>query len=239
MENEKQKVGNSLNRLLKDLKDVMKNSLASDGIFYNHSETNMYTGYAIIIGPENTPYENGIYLFEFTFPIDYPFSPPKVTYYTNNGITRFNPNFYKNGKVCLSILNTWKGEQWTSCQTIRSVLLTLVTVLNNNPLANEPGYSESHELCKPYNESVEFMNYKTAIFDMITKKSLPLQFYGFYSIIKNHFDKNKKKILDNIDNLSNSNNDNRIISIRFYNMETHINYTKLKEHINKFLINSY
>ena len=46
------------------------------------------------------------------YPTEYPFKPPKVTYKTNDGFTRFNPNLYKNGKVCISLLNTWQGEQW-------------------------------------------------------------------------------------------------------------------------------
>ena len=49
-----------------------------------------------------------------------------LNYLTNDGKTRFNPNLYRNGKVCISLLNTWKGEQWTSCQTIESILLSLV-----------------------------------------------------------------------------------------------------------------
>ena len=81
----------------------------------------------LIFGPKDTPYENGYYLFKFKFPIDYPYNPPKVVYMTNDGKTRFNPNLYRNGKVCVSILNTWSGDQWTGCQTISSVLLTLCT----------------------------------------------------------------------------------------------------------------
>ena len=75
-----------------------------------------------------------IFYLNLNFPTDYPHTPPTVTYYTNDGYTRFNPNLYKNGKVCISILNTWKGEQWTGCQTIRTILLSLCTLLNNNPL---------------------------------------------------------------------------------------------------------
>ena len=61
-------------------------------------------------------------------------------------LTRFNPNFYRNGKVCLSILNTWEGEKWSSCQSIRSILITLQMTMNETPLLNEPGIHEiSHK----------------------------------------------------------------------------------------------
>ena len=129
-------------RLLRDVKSIMKNPLTNNGIYYVHSESNMYKGYAMIIGPPDSPYEDGFYFFEFDFPKDYPFSPPVLKYCTNDGITRFNPNLYRNGKVCVSVLNTWRGEQWTSCQTIRSILMTLVTLFVNNPLLNEPGFTE-------------------------------------------------------------------------------------------------
>ena len=82
-------------------------------------------------------------MFEFNFPTNYPMSPPKLNYLTNDGSTRFHPNLYRNGKVCLSVLNTWRGEGWTSCQTIRSVLLILVTLFHNKPLLNEPGITEN------------------------------------------------------------------------------------------------
>lgn len=53
-----------------------------------------------------------------------------------------HPNMYKNRKVCVSILNTWRGEQWSGCQTIKSVLLTLMSLLDSKPLLNEPGITE-------------------------------------------------------------------------------------------------
>ena len=116
-------------RLIKDIKEIIKNPLTDNGIYYTHDEENMLKGYALIIGPTDSIYEDGFYSFEFFFPKDYPFSPPKVIFHTGDGVTRFNPNLYRNGKTCLSILNTWRGETWTSCQSIRSVLLTLIEVL--------------------------------------------------------------------------------------------------------------
>ena len=40
------------------------------------------------------------------------------------------------------VLNTWKGEQWTGCNTIKSILLILCSLLNDDTaLLNEPGIS--------------------------------------------------------------------------------------------------
>lgn len=61
--------------------------------------------YALILGPFDTPYEGGFFCFFLKFPTNYPIRPPKVKLMTTgDGLVRFNPNFYKNGKVCLSIL---------------------------------------------------------------------------------------------------------------------------------------
>ena len=37
---------------------------------------------ACIIGPEGTPYENGMFKLSLTFPPDYPIKPPKVVFVT-------------------------------------------------------------------------------------------------------------------------------------------------------------
>ena len=188
----------SQKRLIKDVVDIIKNPLAEQGIYYVHDEDNILKGYAMLIGPEDTPYENGVYFFNFDFPYNYPYQPPKLTYLTNDGRTRFNPNLYRSGKVCLSILNTWRGEQWTSCQTIRTVLLTLITVLNDKPLLNEPGIKESNKDFKMYNKIIKYRNYEVAMYRVLTKKLLPTKFITFFSIVKEHFIKNRKKIIQHI-----------------------------------------
>ena len=48
----------------------------------------------ILIGPPDTPYEDGIYKGVFEFPINYPNSPPKVKIFD-----MFHPNIYEDGKV--------------------------------------------------------------------------------------------------------------------------------------------
>ena len=54
----------TVKRLISDIKEMNKNSLSKDGIYYKHDESNMLLGYALIIGPENTPYQYGFYFFQ-------------------------------------------------------------------------------------------------------------------------------------------------------------------------------
>ena len=153
----------TIKRLVKDVKFIMDNSLENENIFYNHDEENILNGFALIIGPKNTPYENGIYLFKFIFPDNYPFSPPKVEFHTTDGYTRFHPNLYINKYVCLSILNTWQGESWTSCQSIYSILLTLQSILNDKPLINEPGIKSNNNDINNYNNLIKYKNLELTI----------------------------------------------------------------------------
>lgn len=182
-------------RLFKDIINISKNPLNDEGIFYKHDTDNIKKGYAMIIGPTETPYKHGFYFFNFVFPETYPFDPPKLEFMTGDGKTRFNPNLYRQGKVCLSILNTWSGEQWTSCQTIRSVLLTLITVLNNKPLLNEPGIKESHSDFHTYNEMISYKNYEVAILRSVNSNNSFVFFKELFAEdISEYFNKHKDEI---------------------------------------------
>jgi ubiquitin-protein ligase len=157
----------AMKRIISDVKELRQHPLTEHGIYYEHDDTDILKGRALIIGPRDTPYENGFYLFKFKFPGDYPHAPPILEFCTGDGKTRFNPNLYRTGKVCLSILNTWKGDQWSACQTISSILLAVCTVFNENPLLNEPGVTKDHRDFRNYTEIIRYKNIKVAILDML------------------------------------------------------------------------
>ena len=189
-------------RLLRDVKNIYKDPLTEHNIHYYHNDENCKEGYALIIGPKDTLYRLGFYFFKLCFPDDYPFSPPKVEFLTQGNNIRFNPNLYRNGKVCLSILNTWKGEQWTSCQSIKSVLLTIAMhCFTNTPLLNEPGVTLKHRDYKIYNDIIEYGNYTIAIKKCLLKKG----FFGPDNKTKwNQFEPHiVRYIIDNKDTIIN------------------------------------
>jgi len=217
----------TVQRLLKDVRQIIKHPLTDNGIYYSHDESDMMKGYALIVGPADTPYFGGYYFFKFDYPYDYPFSPPKVTYMTNDGVTRFNPNLYKCGKVCVSILNTWSGDKWSSCQTINSVLITLCSLLNECPLENEPGHSKNSADFIPYQRSIEFSNIHFAICDIINrqKNKIPSPFEIFYPFLKENFYKNYDKIMEFVEK---KNGEQSVVAVQIYSMRTSINYSELK-----------
>jgi ubiquitin-conjugating enzyme E2 Z len=217
----------TVNRLLKDVRYIIKNPLIDQGIYYIHNDTDMLKGYAMIVGPYDTPYFGGFYFFELTYPNDYPHSPPKVNYCTNGNDIRFNPNLYKCGKVCVSLLNTWRGDQWTSCQTISTVLLTLCTLLCKDPLLNEPGVTKEHHDIQNYTEIIEYSNINVAICDIIMKKKSVYQpfFDIFYSSIKENFNKNYDKLVEfSQKKINELNAPNNTFKTGFYSMNVTVNY---------------
>jgi len=134
---------------LVDMQATSRMDLTSLGIHLHFDEQDITKAVAMIIGPQGTPYEDGFLFFRIKFPTDYPYGPPKVSYISTSRI-RIHPNLYVGkaytnyeGKVCLSALNTWSGPKWTSAMNIGSILVTLQSILDENPLRNEPGYEEA------------------------------------------------------------------------------------------------
>lgn len=224
----------SLRRLLRDVKHIMTSPLHSEGIYYHHCEEDMLKGYAMIIGPEDTPYYGGYYFFEIVYPTNYPHSPPTFTYCTQGDNVRFHPNFYKSGKVCVSILNTWRGEQWNSCQTITSVLLTLMTLFTKNPLLNEPGVSMRNKDVDTYNKIIMYKNVEIAILHLITKKKNYYRdwFNLFEQSMNTHFMNNH----NNIEKWIESNfhlNIHETVCTSIYGMRCELTHKKIIDYFNK------
>ena len=172
-------------------------SLPSHGIHYIPCEDNIMKGTALLIGREGTPYYGGFYFFSVEFPDEYPFVPPKILSLTQDGSTRFNPNMYIDGKVCLSILNTWHdGPRWSGVLTIESVLLSIMSdVLNRNPLENEPIYTGCGMVpeAQTYYRSVWHANLRTAILENLTTP--PSWALPFREIMRSEFLKVKPELL--------------------------------------------
>ena len=92
-------------------------------------------------------YALGLFEFHVFIPPDYPNEPPLVNLQTTgDGMVRFNPNLYSDGKVCLSLLGTWSGDQGESWHPKTSTLLQVLMsiqalILVPDPFFNEPGYA--------------------------------------------------------------------------------------------------
>lgn len=147
-------------RLLKDIQRAQEPLMKQQGIWYSMNESDITKGFALLKGPEDTPYDGCFLMFSFQFPADYPFSPPKVLFLTSDGRTRFHPNLYVEGKVCLSILGTFSGPSWSGTQSLNSVLLSILGLLDTNPLAHEPGYASGSLLSERHRDYADFVEHQ-------------------------------------------------------------------------------
>lgn len=99
------------------------------------NDDDLYLWQVAIFGPPDTPYQGGYFKAELKFPIDYPYSPPKLRFLT----AILHPNVYSDGELCISILHppgedTMSGElpqeRWNPTQSVRTILLSVISLLN-------------------------------------------------------------------------------------------------------------
>ena len=156
----------------------------------------------VITGPKDTPYHNGIYEFHAYFPPTYPNDPPRVLLNTTDGgKVRFNPNLYASGKVCLSLLGTWSGQQgekWNGdISTFLQVIISIQSlIMVEDPFFNEPGYEKSMHTANgkkrafQYKDDIRMENLRVAILNQL--KNPP---EGFEEFTINHFKQKKNEII--------------------------------------------
>ena len=99
----------------------------------------LYKWQAHIVGPSDSPYQNGLFALNIVFPFDYPFKPPKISFVTKI----YHPNINSNGAICLDILK----DQWSPALTIGKVLLSISSLLCD-PNPDDPLVPEIANLCK-------------------------------------------------------------------------------------------
>lgn len=207
-EQNKKPEANAIKRIISEISSF-KSGLPlnyESSIWVRIAKTNMDLFTFLISGPKDTPYENGLFLFNAYLPHNYPQNEPKVLIITTgNGTVRFNPNLYNNGKVCLSLLGTWSGyesEKWNpKTSTFLQVLVSIQSlILIDHPYFNEPGYEkqlntlQGQAKSKSYNNNIQYENIRWAMIDQI--KNPP---HGYEEVVKNHFKLKKNDIINVVD----------------------------------------
>jgi len=105
--------------------------------------------FAIIIGPEGTPYHGFKLTLNITIGDNFPFNAPQVCFTANI----WHPNVNRDGGICLDILNT----KWTPALKLSAVLLSISSLLNDpnpeSPLNGEAARQYTSN-CEEYNRKV-------------------------------------------------------------------------------------
>lgn len=87
------------------------------------SDNDLFHWQATIMGPNDSPYQGGVFFLNVHFPSDYPFKPPKCIFTTRI----YHPNINSNGSICVDVLK----EHWSPALTISKVLLSISSLLND------------------------------------------------------------------------------------------------------------
>jgi ubiquitin-protein ligase len=151
-------------RLAKDFKDLHENTNIQNYFVDNSNE--MSTINTIIIGPKNTPYEGGFFWIQLKPSERYPFDSPSGKFMSPVPNLRVHPNLYCCGKICLSILGTWSGPPWTPAMNFTTIILSIQSILCDNPITNEPGcgkYDKNSSMSTSYNKIVKYTTLKMII----------------------------------------------------------------------------
>ncbi|KXS09406.1 UBC-like protein [Gonapodya prolifera JEL478] len=171
----------------------------ASSIFVRADENRVDRMRAMISGPEGTPYAFGLWLFDVSYPVEYPNVPPVLkNLTTGNGTVRFNPNLYNEGKVCLSLLGTWSGspeEMWRPGRsTILQVFISISSMIFVDlPYFNEPGYgapNANNAQSQQYNYNIRRETIRWAVTEQLRRPPR-----GFEQVVQNHFRLLKSEVL--------------------------------------------
>ncbi|KAF2653577.1 hypothetical protein K491DRAFT_661788 [Lophiostoma macrostomum CBS 122681] len=163
------------------------------GIFVKFGSSRPDVMKFVIIGPSDTPYENGLFEFDLWVPGNYPYEPPKVWFIgTDRGQLAVNPNLHDDGKVCLSLLGTWPGEPWRPGEsTILQVLISIqAMIFCENPLDNVPGQKNHERESRSYNAVLRNVTVCVAILGWLQNPPALWK-----DVVKFHYSKNGENIL--------------------------------------------
>ncbi len=144
----------SIKRLQLEYKNIMKRKPSEFEVWTIADD--IFNWGAKIKGPENSPYEDGVFELKISFPSNYPFKPPKISFVTKI----WHPNISKtSGEICLDILKTGR---WSAVLKVPQILLSIVSLLTD-PNAGDPLNSEAGSMYRKdlesYNEKVrEYVN---------------------------------------------------------------------------------
>ena len=144
----------TIKRLTKELSKLQSGEDKVDGINID-VPIDLMEWHATIKGPSDSPFEGGIYKLILKFDSTYPIKPPSIKFVT----PMFHPNIYRDGKICLDVI---QSSEWSPSQNIRTILISIVSLLTD-PNPNSPANRDAAVLYtnnrEEYNNKVkEYMH---------------------------------------------------------------------------------
>lgn len=131
-----------ISRLMSEIRDLIRHP--PEGIEYVENEDNCVSEiYAVIQGPEETPFYGGRFKMKLVISEEYPNVPPKGYFLTKI----FHPNIASNGDICVNTLKRDWSPQVTIKHILQVIRCLLIIPFPESSLNDEAGklFMESYE----------------------------------------------------------------------------------------------
>ena len=135
---------NVVKRLNTELAELSNDTVP--GVTGGPLDDDIYHWQATLQGPADSPYQNGLFLLDIHFGVNYPYTPPRIRFLTKI----YHPNINLDGGICLDIL----AEKWSPALSISGVLLSISSLLTD-PNPDSPLNHQSATLYKTDRKAFE------------------------------------------------------------------------------------
>lgn len=137
MSKDKRTNGTALSRLRQDYMRLKKDPVPY--IVAEPLQNNILEWHYLVRGPENSPYEGGIYHGKLKFPPEFPFRAPSIYMITPSG------RFKTNTRLCLSI-SDFHPDTWNPAWSVGTILTGLLSfMLEKSPTLGSIETSDSEK----------------------------------------------------------------------------------------------
>jgi ubiquitin-protein ligase len=196
----------SLSSELSTLKKESYLEFGDSGIRFYLMDKCKYKLRILLIGASGTPYENGSFFFDIYIPPEYKNKPPIINLINCPQSVLLNFNIYGQGQVCLSLLESYKGEpiddseRWDKHTSSIDQLITIIqsSIFNEQPYFNEQGNyriygtEEGNKKSEQANISYTLVTMKYMILQTLKNKD---KYKEFTQVINDHYKLKKEEII--------------------------------------------
>jgi baculoviral IAP repeat-containing protein 6 len=185
-------------KLQEELKNMKLPCSMTGSVFLMFKASNIGKMRALISGKPESPFADGLFLFDIFIPDGYPEIPPLLLFRTSNNTNfSFHPDLLQNGSIISNLLNTQLSgpNGWSNRCTLSQVLLHIQSKIlsNSYSISPQPSEKDSKSLNLLHKFEVRVGNIENAIIPMILFPSS-----GFEKAIFFHFSLKYKEILERV-----------------------------------------
>jgi ubiquitin-protein ligase len=157
-------------RVLLDIKNAITNLMDEYGVYIAPEENNYYNVHFVIQGPEDTPYEGGVYHGMVRLNHEHPNKPPSVFMITPSG--RFTPESYPfspNSNGICTTFTAYHPDTWSPMYTIETVMKSFISFMCDD----KDGGMGSIKTTVPQRKKMAIESLNTLINDALVMKLFP------------------------------------------------------------------